>query len=187
MILFYTRTTVRTCTSDTQIYCYTYRFHWYMDITLHGLLHFILAWSSYTFMFTLVTHACMDSLFLSYGSPFMLHVLLLYSWHMDPRACYMYYYSMLLDSCYTIVSYYGYGYSWYWTCERLICDMWESHISCSRFPVYYSWYLVHDILFMWYCSRFPLHGAMLSTELRSNYHVTRIMYSSCSCYIVYLT
>jgi len=38
-----------------------------------------------------------------------------------------------------------------------------------------------------YCSRFPLYCTMLSTELRSSYHVTRILYCSCSCYIVYLT
>ena len=38
-----------------------------------------------------------------------------------------------------------------------------------------------------YCSRFPLYYSMLSTELRSCYHVTCIMYCICSCYIVYLT
>ena len=155
MILFYTRITVRTYTSDTPIYCYTYRFHWYTDITMHGLLHFILAWSSYTFMLCLhimVTHACMVSLFLSYRSPFMLHVLLFYSWHMDPRSCYMYYYFMLLYSCYRIVTCYWYGYSCYWTWELLICDMWTSTSIDSV------------ILFPWYCSRsivldilFPIH------------------------------
>ena len=43
------------------------------------------------------------------------------------------------------------------------------------------------ILFPLYCSRFPLYCSMLSTELRSCYHVTRIMYCICSCYIGYLT
>ena len=41
------------------------------------------------------------------------------------------------------------------------------------------------ILFMLYCSRFPLYCSMLSTELRSSYHVTRIIYCIYSCYIVY--
>jgi len=49
----------------------------------------------------------------------------------------------------------------------------ESHIYCSRFPLY--------------CSHFPLYYSTLSTELRSCYHVTCIMYCTCSCYIVYLT
>ena len=49
----------------------------------------------------------------------------------------------------------------------------ESHIYCSCFPLY--------------CSHFPLYCSMLSTELRSSYHVTHIMYCNCSCYIVYLT
>ena len=38
-----------------------------------------------------------------------------------------------------------------------------------------------------YCSRFSLYCSTLSTELWSSYHVTRIMYNSCSCHIVYLT
>jgi len=43
------------------------------------------------------------------------------------------------------------------------------------------------ILILLYCSRFPLYGSMLSTELRSSYHDTRIMYCIYSCYLVYLT
>ena len=54
----------------------------------------------------------------------------------------------------------------------------ESHIYCSRS-------IVPVILFLLYCSRFPLYCSMLSTELRSCYHVTYIMYCICSCYIVY--
>ena len=72
----------------------------------------------------------------------------LYSCHMDRHAYYMYYCSMFPYSCYTIVSCYGYRYSWYWTCERLICDMWESHIYCSRTSIYCSCYLVHVIWFL---------------------------------------
>ena len=54
----------------------------------------------------------------------------------------------------------------------------ESHIYCSRFPLY---------RFPLYCSCFPLYCSMLSTEIRSYYPVTRIMYCIYSCYIVYLT
>ena len=68
-----------------------------------------------------------------------------YSYHMDHRAYYMYYCSMLSYSCYMIVSCYWYGYSRYWTWELLICDMWN---PTTIVPV---------ILFPWYCSRFPLY------------------------------
>ena len=98
------------------------------------------------------------------------------------RSYYMYYCAMLPSSCYMIVSCYWYGYSRYWTWELLIGDMWN---PTSIVPG--SCYIVHDILFPLYCSRFPLYCSTLSTELWSSYHVTRIMYSSCSCYIVYLT
>jgi len=53
----------------------------------------------------------------------------------------------------------------------------ESHIYCSRFPLYCSCYIVPVILFP-----FPLYCSMLSTELRSSYHVTRIMYCIYSLY-----
>jgi len=56
----------------------------------------------------------------------------------------------------------------------------ESHIHCSC-------YIVLVILFMLYCPRFSLYCSMLSTELRSSYPVTRIMYCNCSCYLVYCT
>jgi len=68
----------------------------------------------------------------------------------------------------------GHASGWY-----AICGNPTSIVPVSR-------YIVHVILFMLYCSWFPLYCSTLSTELRSNYHVTRIMYSSCSCYIVYL-
>ena len=54
----------------------------------------------------------------------------------------------------------------------------ESYIDCDIVPV---------IVFPLYCSRFPLYCSMLSTELWSSYHVTRIMYCMRSCYSVYLT
>ena len=61
-----------------------------------------------------VTHACMISIFLSYGSPFILHVILMYS-------------------CYMIVSHYCYCYSRYWIHEPLICDVWNPTSIISRF------------------------------------------------------
>ena len=62
----------------------------------------------------------------------------------------------------------------YWTCGLLICNMWN---PTSIVPV--SRYIVPEILFP-----FPLYCSMLSTELRSSYHVTRIMYCICSYYIL---
>ena len=100
-----------------------------------------------------------------------MHVWFLSSCHMDPRSYYMY--SMLLYSCYMIVSL-----LLIWIFPLLdmrAVDMRyvEFHIYCSCFPLY--------------CSRFPLYCSKLSTELRSCYHVTCIMYCVCSCYIAYLT
>jgi len=56
-----------------------------------------------------------------------------------------------------------------------------------KFHIYCSHYIVPVILFPLYWSCFPLYCSMLSIELWSSYHVTRIMYSSYSCHIVYLT
>ena len=104
-----------------------------------------------------VTHACRVSLFLPYGSPIMLHVLL---FHVT---------IFILYDCFPLL-----------ILLFSLLDTWavdmpyvESHIYCSRFPLY--------------CSRFPLYCSMLSTELRSSYQVNCIMYCICSCYIVYLT
>jgi len=66
MVLYYTLTTVITCTSDTQIcytdYCYTYRFHWYTDIPIHGVPHIILLLSSLhgcsIHSYLMLTHHC---------------------------------------------------------------------------------------------------------------------------------
>jgi len=95
MVLYYLLTTVITCTSDTPIcytdYCYTYMFHWYTDIPIHGVSHFILLLSSLHgcsihsyLMFThhcyicspQSVHACIVLIFLSYESLYILHVLL---------------------------------------------------------------------------------------------------------------
>ena len=74
----------------------------------------------------------------------------------------------------------GHESCWYAMCgiPHLLFPLYCSRIILFPFPV---------ILFLLYCSRFSLYCSMLSTELWSSYHVTRIMYSSCSCYIVYLT
>ena len=53
------------------------------------------------------------------------------------------------------------------------------HIYCSRYIVPVILFPFPVILFLFYC-------AILSTELWSSYHVTRIMYCICSGYIVYL-
>ena len=117
-------------------------------------------------------HTRISSLVWSYGSRCILHVLL---FHVIPvfllYACFPW--LILLCPLLDIVSCYWYGYSRYWTWELLICDMWT---PTSIVPV--SCYIVPVILFP-----FPV---ILSTELRSSYHVTCIMYRICSCYMVYL-
>ena len=118
-----------------------------------------------------VTHACMVSLFLSYGSPFILHVLLCHVTVFRLYDCFL-----LLIWIFPIL-------------DMRAVDMQyvESHIYCSRYIVPVILFLFPVILFPLYCFRFPLYCSMLSTELRSSYHVTRIMYCIYSCYIVYLT
>ena len=74
-----------------------------------------------------VTHVCVVSIFLSYGSPCLLHVLL---FHVP---VFMLYDWFLLQ---------WYGYSRYWTWELLICYMWT-----STSIVHVSRYIVHVILF----------------------------------------
>ena len=143
-------------------------FHWYTDRLMHGLQHFMFTYHCYSCMscfYITVTHACVVSLFLSYGSLFILHVLL---FHVTV---------FMLYDCFLLLIWI----SRYWTWELLICDMWNPTfivpVILFPFPV---------ILFLLYCSRFSLYCSTLSTELWSSYHVTRIMYSSYSCYIVYL-
>ena len=102
MVLYYTLTTVSTCTSDTQIwytaYCYTYMFHWYTDIPIYGLPHFIGLLSS--------LHECSVHSYVMFthhnGSLLHMHVLFLSSCHMDHCliAC------IFRFSCYMIISCY---------------------------------------------------------------------------------
>jgi len=152
--------------------------HWYTARPMHGLPHFILCHVYILLlhlhvMFTYYCYTYMSCLHIT-----VMHVWFLYSCHMIPRSYYMYYYSMFPYSCYMIDSCYndmdipdtGHESCWY-----AICGL--PHLL-FMFPV---------ILFMLYCSRFSLYCSMLSTELWSSYHVTRIMYCICSCYIVYLT
>ena len=123
-------------------------------------------------MFTYHYYTCMSC----YISLLHMHVMFSYPCY-TCNPC-----SMLPYSCYVIVSCYWYGYSRYWTWELLICDMWN---PTSIVPVILFPFPV--ILFLLYCSCFSLYCSMLSTELWSSYHVNRIMYCICSCYIVYLT
>ena len=122
-----------TTSRNTVISCMVILVTWILGISLHGLLHFILAWTSYAFMSCLhvtVTHP----------------VLFLFPCHIDHRAYYMYYCSMLPYSCYMIVSWYWYGYSHYWTWELLICNMWDG-IPHLLFPFPVILFLFPVILF----------------------------------------
>ena len=109
-----------------------------------------------------VTHAYMVSLFLSYGSPCILHVLL---FHVIPV--------FLLYICFLLLILY----SRYWIHELLICDMWN---PTSIVPV--SRYIVPIILFP-----FPVILFYAITRAQVQLTCYRIMYCICSCYLVYLT
>ena len=102
------------CSTGTRIYPFTeYRmsyscYHRYMD-------------ARYTVMLCLhitVTHACIVSIFLSYGSTVYI-------------AC------IFRFSCYMIISRSWYWISCYWIHELLICDVWNptSIVPVSRYPV----------------------------------------------------
>ena len=111
------------------------------------------------------------------------------------------------DHCYTCM--YGYFILVIWILVHITCII----VPCYRIHVIWlfpitdmdipvtghesCWYAICGIphlllpfpviLFPLYYSRFLLYCSMLSTELRSCDHVTRIMYCICSCYLVYLT
>ena len=104
-------------------------------------------------------------LYSSYRSPFILHVLLLHVFSCIPG-------TWIFPVTDIVIPVTGYMFP----------------LLILIFPLLDTWavdmrYVESHI----YCSRFPLYCSMLSTELRSCYHVTRIMYCICSCYIVYLT
>ena len=125
-------------------------FHWYTDIPIHGIPHFIYCYHRYMdSRHITVTHACMVSLFLSYGSLFLLHVLL---FHVIPV--------FLLYDCFSLL-----------ILIFPLLDTWAVDMRCVESHIY--------------CSRFPLSCSMLSTELRSCYHVTCTMHCTCSYYVVY--
>ena len=122
-----------------------------------------------------------------------MHVWFLYSCHMDHRSSYMYYCSMLLYLCYIIDVHVLLFHVTVFDCFLLlICifpllDMRAVDMRYVEFHIYCSRYIVPVTLFPLYGSRVSLYCSLLSTELWSSYHVTRIMYCTCSCYIVYLT
>ena len=103
--------------------------HWYTDIPMHGLPHFMFTYHCYTCMscfYIPVTHAYMVPLFLSHELPFILHVLL---FHVIPV--------FLLYACFPLLILY----SRYWIHELLICDMWNPtsivpvfryHVLCDQ-------------------------------------------------------
>ena len=121
--------------------------HRYIKAPLHGHRYDIYYYHRYMdSRHITVTHAFMVSLFLSYGFSCILHVLL---FHVPV---------FMLYDCFLLLI-------WIFPLldMRAVDTRYvESHSYCSRFPLY--------------CSRFPLYCSMLSTELRSSYHVTRIMY-----------
>ena len=160
-------------------HCY-YMLNRYYD-TSHSYFVFMSHWYIYTCTTSLILVTQTTLLHMLTAQVYM-HVWFLYSWYMDPRSYYMYYCSMFPYSWYMIVSCYWYGFTdtGHESCWYAICGIPHLLLYCSR-------YIVPIILFSLYCSRFPLYCSTLSTELRSSYHVTRIIYSSCSCYIVYMT
>ena len=117
--MYYHRDRTRIMATHTRIYqCMDYHISYYCDYSYMDARHTVMSCLHIT-----VTHACMVSIFLSYGSPFILRVILMYS-------------------CYMIVSRYFYWYScyWYsryWIHEPLICDVWNptSIVPVSRYPI----------------------------------------------------
>jgi len=124
-----------------------YMLHWCTDIPTHGLPHVLLVLHRYMdSQHITVTHACRC----------------LYSCHMDPRSCYMYYCSMLLYSCYMIDS--RYRYCWI-----------PVHATCITVPCY----CIHVIcLYPVTDMDFPILD-MRTVDMRYvDFHIY------CSCYIV---
>jgi len=138
---------------------YMYMLHRYYDPS-HYMYHFTdTRFTGITATYTHHTsvHACVGSIFLSYGSPCILHVLL---FHVPV---------FMLYDCFLLLI-------WIFPLlDMRAVDMRYVGIPHLLFPF-------PVILFMLYCSRFPLYCSLLSTELRSSYHVTRIMYCIYSLY-----
>ena len=133
-----------------------------------------------TYAHRMGVHACIVSIFLSYGLPCILHVLLfhvtvfvLYDWWIPVHTtciivpCYRIHVIWLFPVTDMDIPVTGHESCWYAICG----------IPHLLFPFPVIWFPL-------YCSRFPLYCSTLSTELWSSYHVTCIMYSSCSCHIV---
>ena len=144
-----------------------YMLHRYYD-TSHTYFVFVSHWYIYTCTTSLILVTQTTLLHMLTAQVYM-HVWFLYSWYMDPRSYYMYYCAMLplLIWIFPLL-------------DMRAVDMRYMGIPHLLFPF-------SVILFMLYCSRFPLYCSMLSTELRSCYPVIHIMYGIRSYYIVYLT
>ena len=108
------------------------------DIYMHHFTDTRYTDSTATYAHRTNIHACVVAIFLSYGSPCILHVLLFHVTVSMLYACFL-----LLIWIFPLL-------------DMRAVDMRyvESHIYCSRFPLY--------------CSRFPLYCSMLSPELRSS-------------------
>ena len=119
-----------------------------------------------SYIVIIVTWMLGTQLYHVYTSLLHMHILFLYSCHMDHRSycisyCCMYIPVFLLYDCFR----YWYWFFRYWIRELLICDVWNPTSIVSRFP---------------------LSCFMLSTELKFGYRVTCIMYYSCSWYPVHI-
>ena len=145
---------------------YMYMLHRYYD-TSHSLIWYSCPTDIYMHHFTdtrytditatyahrTSVHACVISIFLSYGSPCILPVLL---FHVPV---------FLLYACFLLLI---------WIFPLL--DLRAVDMRYVEFHIYCSRYIVPVILFPFPVILFPLYCSILSTELRSSYHVTRIMY-----------
>ena len=114
-------------------------------------------------------HACVGSIFLSYGPPCILHVLL---YHVTV---------FMLYDCFLLLI-------WIF----LILDMRAVDMRYVESHIYCSCYIVPVILFSWYCSRFRVYCSryIVLCYQQSSGPVIMLPVSCtviCSCYIGYLT
>jgi len=132
--------------------------HWCMDTPLHDILsvHIVVSWFPKYMMnsyFIILLHYYIDS-------PEYLYCLSLYSYCINPGlyACYMHIHVFPLHGYFPLL-----------ILIFPLLNTWAVDMQCVESHIYYF--------------HFPLYCSILSTELRSCYHVTCIMYCICSCYI----
>ena len=147
-------------------------FHWYTDRPMHRLPHFILLLP--------LCHV--------YISLLHMHVMFPYPYYTRIYGFSILFIWILVHITCLIVPCYRIHILWLFPVTNMDMPV-TGHESC--------WYAICGIphllfpfpviVFPLYCSCFPLYCSILSTELRSCDHVTRIIYCNYSCYIVYLT